>query len=146
MNRKKLASVFAAIAISGMMALGTQRVHAQAIVVTTPFAFTVGNQDFPAGTYQLTRLSEWSLSIRNVNSGGERFFPTIPGEDRSPEAAGGAGFRNAEGHKTLLAVYVPGTDRSLKLIAHTSVSPNVSQGATFSTAFIAASMPPGKTK
>src|ERR1700730_12868399 len=83
MNLEKFISTLAklilgAIAIGGMLASGTQTATAQAITVTTPFAFSAGSQSYPAGTYQFTLLSEWSLSIRNVNGGGEKFFAVRP--------------------------------------------------------------------
>jgi hypothetical protein len=94
MNREKFTSTFAklilvAVSMSSMLALGTQTATAQAIIVTTPFAFSVGSQSYPAGTYQFTRLSEWFLSIRNVKVGGERFFAVRPEEKVPLRSHGG---------------------------------------------------------
>ncbi len=100
MNREKITSAFAklillAVSTSSMLALGTQTATAQeAIIVTTPFAFSAGSQSYPAGTYQFTLLSEWSLSIRNVNGGGERFFPVVPEENGASGSHAGLTFRN----------------------------------------------------
>ena len=121
MNREKVISTFAdlipvAVSMSIMLALGTQTATAQAIAVTTPFAFSAGTQSYPAGTYQFTLLSEWSLSIRNVNGGGERFFTVRPQENGTVAPQKGLTFRNSEGHSSLQAVYVPGTDRAAELV------------------------------
>jgi hypothetical protein len=121
MNCEKLISTFAklilvAATLTGMLALGTQTATAQAIIVTTPFAFSAGSQSYPAGTYEFTRLSEWSLSIRNVNAGGEKFFAVHPEEKVLPGSHAGLTFRNSEGHQNLQAVYVPGTDSAAELL------------------------------
>jgi hypothetical protein len=123
MNREKFTSTFAklilvAVSIGSMLALGTQTATAQAIIVTTPFAFSVGSQSYPAGTYQFTRLSEWSLSIRNVKGGGERFFAVRPEEKVPLRSNGSLTFSNSEGHQNLQAVYVPGTDSAAELLQH----------------------------
>jgi hypothetical protein len=123
MNLEKFISTLAklilgAVALGGMLALGTQNATAQAITVTTPFAFSAGSQSYPAGTYQFTRLSEWSLSIRNVNGGGERFFAVRPEEKVPLKSHGGLTFSNSEGHQNLQAVYVPGTDSTAELLQH----------------------------
>jgi len=121
MNREKVISTFAnlipvAVSMSIMLALGTQTATAQAIAVTTPFAFSAGTQSYPAGTYQFTLLSEWSLSIRNVNGGGERFFTVRPQENGTLASQGVLTFRNFEGHSSLQSVYVAGTDRAAELV------------------------------
>lgn len=127
MNREKFIftlakSIVAAVTTTGILALGTQTASAQAVVVTTPFNFSAGNQIYPAGTYQFTILSDWFLSIRNVNGGGERFFTVRPEENGLPGLHGALIFRNSEGHKKLQAVYVPGTDRGVELLQDETVS------------------------
>ena len=123
MNREKVTSTFAklmlvAVSMSGMLSLGTQTAAAQAIIVTTPFAFSAGSQSYPAGTYQFTRSSEWFLSIRNVKGGGEQFFIVRPEATETPGSHGSLIFRNSEGHRNLQAVYVPGTDSAVRLLEH----------------------------
>jgi hypothetical protein len=123
MNREKFTSTFAklilaAVSMSAMLALGTQTAKAQAIIVTTPFAFSAGSQSYPAGTYQFTLVSEWSLSIRNVKGGGQRFFTVRPEGKGLLGSQGGLVFRNSEGHSNLQVVYVPGTDRAAQLLQH----------------------------
>jgi hypothetical protein len=110
--------ILGAVALGGMLALGTQTATAQAITVTTPFAFSAGSQSYPAGTYQFTRLSEWSLSIRNVKGGGERFFTVHPEQKIPLRSQGSLAFTNSEGHESLQAVYVPGTDSAAELFQH----------------------------
>jgi len=122
MNRKKLTATFvkaivAVFTASGILALGTQTASAaQAIIVTVPFTFSAGNQLYPVGTYQFTVLSEWSLSMRNVKGGSERFFMVAPKQNGSEASHAGIIFRNSAGHKDLEAVYVPGSDISAELL------------------------------
>ncbi|HYK37151.1 hypothetical protein [Alloacidobacterium sp.] len=121
MNRAKITSMFArlvlaAITVSGVLAMGTPNAAAQAIIVTTPFAFSAGSQTYPAGTYEFTLLSKWSLSIRNVNGGGQKFFTVRPEDNSLPGSKGNLIFRNSDGQQTLQSVYVPGTGRTAALL------------------------------
>jgi hypothetical protein len=127
MNLEKIISTLAklilgAVALGGMLALGAQTATAQAITVTTPFAFSAGSQSYPAGTYQFTLLSQWSLSIRNVNGGGEKFFMVRPEENGAVGLQGGLAFRNSEGHQNLQKVYVPGTRTAADVLPHDASS------------------------
>jgi hypothetical protein len=120
MSHERLTSIFAklvlaAVIMSGMLALGTRNAGAQAIIVTTPFAFSAGSQSYPAGTYEFTRLSEWLLSIRNVNGGSQKLFAVRPENNDLPGSKGSLTFRNSDGHQNLQAVYVPGTGRTAEL-------------------------------
>jgi hypothetical protein len=110
--------ILGAVAIGGMLASGTQTATAQAITVTTPFAFSAGSQSYPAGTYEFTRLSEWFLTIRNVKGGGEKFLAVRPQGKLTLKSQGGLTFSNSEGHRNLQAVYVPGTDSAAELFQH----------------------------
>lgn len=128
MNRAKITSIFAkfvlvAVITSGMLAMGTQNSEAQAIVATTPFNFSVGSQSYPAGTYEFTLLSEWSLSIRNLDGGKEQFFTIHPADD-SPllRSTGKLIFQNSAGHRNLQAICVPGTGRIAELMQQDETS------------------------
>ena len=121
MNRAKFTSTFAklvltAMTTSGMFAMGTQKIEAQAIVATTPFDFSAGSQLYRAGTYEFTLLSEWTLSIRNVNGGNEQFFTTHPEDESQPGAKGRLIFDNSNGHRSLLAICMPGAGITAALV------------------------------
>jgi hypothetical protein len=98
--------IVAAAATSGLSALATQTASSQVITATVPFAFSAAGQSFPAGTYQFTFLSEWRLSIRNMQGGGERFFTVHP-QNGSHASHARVVFGNARGQKNLEAVYLP---------------------------------------
>ncbi len=130
MNREKLKSICArAIVVAamtgGILALGTQAASAQAITATVPFAFSAGDQLLPAGTYQFTLLSGWSLSIRNVMGGGEKFFTIHPERDGSPTSHPRLVFRNSGGHKNLAAVYLSKSDGGGELLPYARVAPKL---------------------
>jgi hypothetical protein len=116
-------STLAVVITSGILALGTQTVSAQAIIVTTPFAFSAGSQLYPAGTYQFTVKYESSLlSIRNVNGGGEKFFMVRPEVNKPLRPHSGLIFNHSDESNNLQAVRVPGTDRVAELTQQKSTS------------------------
>jgi hypothetical protein len=116
-------AIVAAIVTSGIFTLGTQAASAQSIIATVPFTFSAGNQPFPAGRYQFTSLSEWSLSIRNVKGGGETFFAVHPKQDGSRASRDRIVFHNSEGQKNLEAVYMRESDRGSELLRYAGASP-----------------------
>ena len=118
-------AIVAAIVTSGIFALGTRTASAQSIIATVPFAFSAGDQPFPAGTYQFTSLSDWSLSIRNVKGGGEKFFAVQPKQDGSRASRDGIVFHNSKGRTNLEAVYARESNRGAELITHAGASPKL---------------------
>src|SRR5580693_4702801 len=70
----RFVSLILAVGIAGgILGLGAQAASAQGITATTPFSFSVDNQQYPPGKYQFTLASLWLLSIRDVDGGGEKF-------------------------------------------------------------------------
>lgn len=132
MSREKIISILAKLVlvavVSAMLALGTQNAGAQAITATTPFGFTAGSQSYPAGTYEFTLLSNWSLSIRNVNGVGQKFFTVRPEDNNAPGSKGRLTFHNSGGHQNLEAVYVPGTGRTAELLQQDEISERAQAG------------------
>jgi hypothetical protein len=128
MNREKfraicVRAIVAAVITSGLLALGTKTASAQAITATVPFAFSAGDQPFPAGTYQFTFLSQWSLSIRNVKGGSERFFTVHPRQNGPHASRARIVFHNSGGQKNLEAVYLSKSDGGGELLPHARVTP-----------------------
>jgi len=126
MSREKLSSIFlklvlVAVTTGSMLALSTQNAGAQAVIINTPFAFTAGSQSYPAGTYEFTLLSAWTLSIRNVNGGRQKFVTVRPEDDSRLGSKGSVTFDNSDGHQALEAVYVPGTGRTAELLRHNKI-------------------------
>jgi hypothetical protein len=128
MNYEKLKAtcakaIVAAIVTSGISALGTHTASAQSIIATVPFVFSAGDQTFPAGTYQFTSLSEWSLSIRDVKSGGQKFFAVQPTQDGKRASRDGIIFHNSKGQKNLEAVYLRESNTGAELLTYAGSSP-----------------------
>jgi hypothetical protein len=103
------------VVTGGISVLAPQSASAQEITVTAPFPFSVNHQQYPAGTYQFSLLSEWLLSIHNADRK-ENFFPIRPERSEAPGSRGHLTFSQCEGHNELLAVYIPGTDMTAKLV------------------------------
>lgn len=77
--RAHIVSAMLAISVVvGFSGLGTHSALAQSITVTTPFPFCVNNQAYPKGSYKFTHISQWLLSIRDVNGGDESLFLIRP--------------------------------------------------------------------
>src|ERR1700678_1769648 len=94
----RIVSSMLALGMIGILAgLGAHSASAQSITATTPFPFCVNNQAYPMGTYRFTLISQWILSIRNMNGGGESLFPIHPEicgppkENQAPRPEGVAG-------------------------------------------------------
>ena len=113
-----------ALSIGGsLLGLGAHLVSAQSVTVTTAFPYCVNNQAFPKGTYRFTYVSQWILSIQDVNGGGESLFLVQP-EDRGPQSlahdpvrsAGGVTFSTIRGMRELKDVSDPGSDVTLELV------------------------------
>ena len=106
-----------ALGVAGAISLlGPQSASAQEITATTPFSFSVDNQQYPAGTYQFTLIPDGLLSIQNAD-GKKNIFPIRP-EGRGPFGSSARlTFCKSKGHNELLAVYIPGTDMTAELIA-----------------------------
>jgi hypothetical protein len=113
----RFVSLILAVGIAGgILGLGAQAASAQGITATTPFSFSVDNQQYPPGKYQFTLASLWLLSIRDVDGGGEKFFPLQPIDNGYLGSHGGLTFRNSNGRKHLQEVYMPGTDMVFALL------------------------------
>lgn len=130
MNREKFKAMcarafVAALMASGILALSTPPASAQAITASVPFAFSAGDQLLPAGTYQFTFLSQWSLSIRNVKGGGEKFFTVHPEQNGSHASRARVVFRNFGGQKNLEAVYLPKSQGGGELLPYARLSPRL---------------------
>jgi hypothetical protein len=128
MNRENFTTlctraIVAAVITSGILALGAKTASAQAITATVPFAFSAGDQPFPAGTYQFTLLSPWFLSIRNVKGGGEKFFTVHPQQNGSHASHARIVFHNSGGQRNLDAVYLPKSDGGAQLVPSAHGSP-----------------------
>jgi hypothetical protein len=118
-----VSSVLSLGIVGTLLALGTHSVSAQSITATTPFPFCVNHQAYPMGTYRLTLISPWLLSIHNVNGEDEGLFQIHPeAGNREGIASGQVGstnsltFRTFPDFRELQAVYEPSSDMTFELI------------------------------
>ena len=128
MNLKNLcnrigSSMLAPCIVASVAFLGAHSVSAQSITVTTTFPFCVNKEAYPIGTYQFTLLSDWILSVHNVNRKGEQMFAIRPGDggiqgsaSRAVRSVGGATFRTFRDFWELTTVSEPVADTAFELI------------------------------
>jgi hypothetical protein len=116
----RIVSSMLALGMVGILAgLGAPSVSAQSITATTPFPFCVNNQAYPMGSYRFTLVSQWILSIRNMNGGGQGLFPIHPeagGPQGRVASVDGVTFRNFQGLRELKGVHVAGSALAFELI------------------------------
>jgi hypothetical protein len=78
-------------AIGLLLSAGVNPVQAQVTpryVAAIPFAFGIDNAVFPAGTYQLTPLSQHLLRLRIMGGTREAFLQVFPADDATKATAG----------------------------------------------------------
>ena len=51
---------------------------AQTFNLNVPFEFSAGQKAFPAGDYQVTKVAEHTVALRNTDNGAVAFFMTEP--------------------------------------------------------------------
>ena len=114
-------SLFTILIGCGALAADLQA-QSDAITVRVPFRFSVGAQNIAPGTYRFSlvssrmEMSQFLLSILDVNSGDAEVVAVRPEQQRTFEQHGHLIFRNSEGHNVLAEVHFPGTDTFSELI------------------------------
>jgi hypothetical protein len=83
--------------------------------VNVPFAFSVGNQHFPAGHYRVQSKSDYFLSIRNVKTASAVVVMTRPEQGRPLESHSRLVFDREGNQNYLTQVWAPETSRYSKL-------------------------------
>jgi hypothetical protein len=71
---------------AALISMGSACAHAQATGFKVPFDFTVGNQVFPAGTYQVSYATNSAILIRSQDERFHAFTTTYPAD---PSTSGG---------------------------------------------------------
>jgi hypothetical protein len=61
---KRIAAI-TLIALAGILGAGSAMAQSYQVQATMPFNFTVGNNVLPAGTYQIFKVSSYTVEIRN---------------------------------------------------------------------------------
>jgi hypothetical protein len=97
-----------AILISGApFALAAHAQDDSAITAKVPFAFSVGNHEIAAGTYQFQLTSDrFQLSVRNVLTGNEQIFVTHPEKEREVTLHGRLMFQVCDGRIYLAEIHI----------------------------------------
>lgn len=110
-------SLLAVLIGMGLLASEVQAQDSPTITVTVPFAFFTNSQNnFAAGTYEMKLLSEWLLSIRNLNGGGEKMFIVRPEQTGSSGSHGCLIFDRFNGRSYLAEIYLTDSEVHTELI------------------------------
>jgi hypothetical protein len=103
-------SLFVILISGGPLALAAHAQDDSAITANVPFAFSVGNQEIAAGTYQLRLTSDrFQMSVRNMLTGKEQLFLVKPEVERKVTSRGRLMFRVCDGHSYLAEIHISGT-------------------------------------
>lgn len=105
-------SLFAILIAGGPLASSALAQDDPAITANVPFAFSVGNQEIAAGTYQL-RLTpnRFQLSVRSVPTGKEQVFAVHPEAEQKFTPQGRLMFQVCDGHIYLAEIHIPGANQ-----------------------------------
>jgi hypothetical protein len=104
-------SLFAILISGGPLALAAHAQEDSAITAHVPFAFSIGNQEIAAGTYQLRLTSDrFQMFVRNVLTGKEKIFAVRPERERKVTSRGRLMFQVCDGHIYLAEIHISGTN------------------------------------
>jgi hypothetical protein len=102
-------SLIAAAVVTGPFVLTLQAQSNPEITATIPFPFIVGTRSITSGSYQFTLMgSPFLLSVFNVKTGHQEFFPVHPGSQVF-ESNGCLTFQKSNSSSVLTDIYFPGT-------------------------------------
>jgi hypothetical protein len=100
---------------AGLLCAAPNAAAQTSLTVNVPFAFSANNQHLPAGSYQIQRLSEFFLSIRNAKTASTIVVMIRPEQGRLLESHSRLVFNRDGNQNYLTQVWASGTNRYSKL-------------------------------
>lgn len=94
---------------AGLLCAGVSASAQTIASITIPFAFSVDNQNVPAGSYSVEMLSDSFLSLRDKATNQTKIFLVRPELGQAIETRGRMVFQQAGSRKYLAQVWIPGT-------------------------------------
>jgi hypothetical protein len=94
---------------------------------TVRFAFSANNQDVPAGSYDIQRVSSCILSLHNVKTGKSQFLMVRPESGPAIETRGRLVFQRYERHVYLRQVWSPGTSMHSELVVRPTLEESLAK-------------------
>jgi hypothetical protein len=91
--------------------------------VTIPFAFSADHLQFPAGTYQVRRLSSVLMSLYNFETRKMELVMVRPEDGRAVQTRGRLVFHHDETGNSLMQVWIPGTTIHSELTVQPRITP-----------------------
>lgn len=94
---------------AGLLCAGVSASAQTTASITIPFAFSVDNQNVPAGSYRVEMLSDRFLSLRDKATNQTQIFLVRPELGQAIETRGRMVFQQAGSRKYLAQVWISGT-------------------------------------
>ena len=111
-------SLLAILIVGGGFAARLQAQDDLGVTFKVPFAFSADGQNIPAGTYQLSLVSNpYTIKIRNVQTGDQRFLSVRPEQQRTVASRGLLVFHDCGDRKDLAEFHIPGNSLYSQTIA-----------------------------
>ncbi len=111
-------SLLAILIVGGGFAARLQAQDDLGVTFKVPFAFSADGQNIPAGTYQLSLVSNpYTMKIRNVQTGDQRFLSVRPEQQRTVASRGLLVFHDCGDRKDLAEFHIPGNSLYSETIA-----------------------------
>jgi hypothetical protein len=122
-----LTNLFLSLPLATGLLCAAANASAQAIeTATIPFAFSADHQSFPAGTYEVKRLSDGLMSLSNLETGKIQLLMVRLEGGRAVQTRGRLVFHHDETGNSLMQVWIAGTTIHSELM----VQPKLQQTVT----------------
>ena len=119
-----LTNLLLSLSLAAGLLCATSNASAQAIeTATIPFSFTADHQQFPAGTYQVTRLRDGVMSLCNLDTAKTQLLMVRLEGGRVVETRGRLIFHHDETGNSLMQVWVAGTTIHSELMVQPRITP-----------------------
>ena len=125
-NSAILTNLLLSLPLAAGLLCATSNASAQtAESVAIPFAFSANHVQFPAGTYEVRRLSGVLMSLYNFETGKIQLLMVRQEDGRDVQTRGRLVFHHDETGNSLMQAWIPGTTIHSELI----VQPKLQQAA-----------------
>jgi len=103
---------------------------------TIPFAFSADHQQFPAGTYEVRRLSDGLMSLYNLDTRKIQLLMVRAEGGRAVQTRGRLVFHRGETLNSLTQVWIAGTTIHSELMAQPELKQNAAKNDSSAGAYI----------
>lgn len=112
---------------TGLLCAAANASAQTAETVTIPFIFWADHQQFPAGTYEVRRLSEGLMSVSNLETRKTRLLMVRSECGSDVQTRGRLVFHHDETGNSLMQVWIPGTTIHSELMVQRKLQQTVAK-------------------